>query len=243
MTTKATSHPPPSDQRSAPSHAKLARLPDPPRDPDAMQQISVIAVMLYILKEFFSGREDILVGSEGYLCQNPGTRSRLYVPDIVFAKEVAPGIIVNIQNGYVIDDVGKPPNLVIEVASPSTGRLDYTTKRDGYARLGVGEYWRFDPSGGEYHDRPLAGDLLVDGKYEPIEIHYQPDGVAWGRSEALGLDLYWEEGNPRFYDYERGVFLPDYGEAIRQRDLEMSRRMLAEAEVERLNERLRQLDK
>ena len=34
--------------------------------------------------------------------------------------------IVNIQNGYVLEDVGKPPDLVLEVASPSTGSLGST---------------------------------------------------------------------------------------------------------------------
>ena len=47
-----------------------------------------------------------------------------------------------------VDEVGKPPDLVLEVASESTGRRDYTFKRDGYEKMGVGEYWRFDPSGG-----------------------------------------------------------------------------------------------
>ena len=52
----------------------------------------------------------------------------------------------------------------------TTGRNDYTRKRDDYAAFGVPEYWRFDPSGGEYHDAPLVGDHLVDGVYHPIEV-------------------------------------------------------------------------
>ena len=59
---------------------------------------------------------------------------------------------------------------MLEVASVTTGRNDYTRKRDDYAAFGVPEYWRFDPSGGEYHDAPLAGDHLVDGVYHPIEV-------------------------------------------------------------------------
>ena len=45
-------------------------------------------------------------------------------------------------------------------------------KREDYVALGIGEYWRFDPSGGEFivHDVPLAGDTLVDGEYIPVEI-------------------------------------------------------------------------
>ena len=76
----------------------------------------------------------------------------------------------------MICEVGKPPDLVLEVGSHSTGRRDFTVKREGYAALGIGEYWRFDPSGGEYHDVPLAGDTLIDGEYIPIEIVAESDG-------------------------------------------------------------------
>ena len=38
------------------------------------------------------------------------------------------------RNGYVISEVGKPPDLVLEVGSPFGGRvLDYMVKRDSYA--------------------------------------------------------------------------------------------------------------
>ena len=43
--------------------------------------------------------------------------------------------------------------------------LTIRTSVKDYGRFGVGEYWRFDPSGGEYHDAALAGDRLVDGRY------------------------------------------------------------------------------
>ncbi len=270
MTTRSTVvHPSPSGL-NARRRQKPGGLPDPPRDPDAMQQIPFISVVLYILKEFFADCDDVLVAAEGYLCQEAQTRSNLFVPDCIFARGVDPDTIVNIQNGYAIDDVGKPPDFVLEVASASTGALDYTRKRDGYAELGVVEYWRFDPSGGEYHDQPLAGDFLVEGAYQPTRLHHEPDGSIWGRSAALGLDLYWREGQLRFYDYASGEFLPEYAETKRQRDtameerdMEISRRqiaetraataetraeaeaearMKAEAELERLRERLNLLD-
>ncbi len=282
MTTRTTIHPPPGmatrDASFPPPPVKytwlrgkrLTILPDPPKDPERMEQMPTIAMAFYMIKDFHAGQGDVLVGSEGYLCQSSETYADRYVPDLIFARVDDPDTVVNIQNGYVIDEVGKPPDFVLEVASPSTGRADYTTKRDGYARLGVMEYWRFDPSDGEYHDQPLAGDLLVGGDYHPIETHYEPDGAIWGRSAALELDLYWLDGDLRFYDYERGVFLPEYRELKEQRDSEMAERRLAEdraeaaeargdsemaerrlaearaeaaeAELERLRERMRGLD-
>lgn len=39
-----------------------------------------------------------------------------------------------------------PPDLVVEIASPSTAGYDRREKQDAYARAGVPEYWVVDPS-------------------------------------------------------------------------------------------------
>ena len=93
------------------------------------------------------------------------------------------------QGGYEITRQGNPPELVLEVASRTTGIRDYTIKRRDYEGYGVGEYWRFDPSGGRYHDAALAGDRLVGGRYERIPIETLEDGSLSGYSETLGLYL------------------------------------------------------
>ena len=76
---------------------------------------------------------------------------------------------------------------MLEVASRSTGRVDYTDKRlpSDYERFGILEYWRFDSSGGEYHDAALAGDLLVDGMYRPIAIETLQEGMLRGACTAM----------------------------------------------------------
>lgn len=38
------------------------------------------------------------------------------------------------------------PDLVVEVLSPATRRIDLTTKREAYERSGVAEYWVVDPN-------------------------------------------------------------------------------------------------
>ena len=73
------------------------------------------------------------------------------------------------------------------MASATTGGTDYTAKRRDYEAYGIPEYWRFDPSGGEYHDVALAGDRLVDGVYQPIEIEWLDENRCRGYSEFLGL--------------------------------------------------------
>lgn len=69
------------------------------------------------------------------------------------------------------------------------------------------EYWRFDPSGGDYHDAPLGGDTLVDGEYQSIEIVSESETRHWGYSEVLGLEIWWYEGLLRLRDPETGEFL------------------------------------
>ena len=100
-------------------------------------------------------------------------------------------------NGYVIDEVGKPPDAVIEMAPPTTGLRDYTVKRRIYGDMA--EHWRFDDTGGQYHDEPLAGDILADGEYRREPIRVDPDGTLWGYSPAFALFLVWDDGRLRFY--------------------------------------------
>ena len=60
------------------------------------------------------------------------------------------------------------------------------------------EYWRFDPTGGNFYPVALAGDRLVDGEYRPITIVRVDDKRFWGHSDILNLDLCWEFGE--WYD-------------------------------------------
>ena len=79
--------------------------------------------------------------------RNLRQRQGLRVPDLLVAFGVdRAGIIA--RRGYSIEERGKPPDFVLEIACENTGQDDHTEKRDAYAAFGVPEYWRFDPSGG-----------------------------------------------------------------------------------------------
>ena len=224
MTATTTLTPPPDD-----GYARPATLPDPPKPPDAMQQSPHIFRAYAILDAYFRDRPDVLVGGRGYLCYDTRDRSRWVRMDCVVAFAVDPEAIIA-RNGYVISEVGKPPEFVLEVASESTGRLDYTAKRAVYAEYGVAEYWCFDRSGGQYHDRSLSGDRLVNGRYEPLPLDTGADGVIRGYSPVLGLELHWAAGQLRFYDPAAGDYLPDLAEAMTQLDAEAAARAIAEAQ-------------
>ena len=230
-----------------PRYSDIEPLPDPPRRRD-MRQNEAVWNFFATLKPHFADRGDVMLGGGGYLVFDAGDVGEFY-PDCVFADEVSDPPAVIWRNGYVISEVGKPPDFVLEVASRSTGRRDYTVKREGYARYGVGEYWRFDPTGGEYHDAPLAGDKLnEDGVYEPVEIVIEPDGRHWGYSEALGLELWWVDKTLRFRDPVTGELLPtvtewkEAAEAERERaEVERERADAAEARMAEVEAELRRL--
>ena len=241
-------------------YAQLEPLPDPPRLRD-MQQYTRIAAFDRFLHAYFGQRADVLIAGGGYLRNEAGNDAERLAPDCMVVFGVNPDAIVA-RNGYVISEVGQPPDFVLEVASRSTGRRDYTVKRAAYAGYGVREYWRFDHTGGRYHDAALAGDRLVGGEYEPLPINEEPDGVKWGHSPVLGLDLCWEDGQLRVYDPGAGAYLlpPEElearraaaearaagaeGRAAAERDarrLAEDRAVTAESELQRLQERLRRL--
>ena len=235
---------------------QLSQLPDPPKSPDAMQQLPHVSNAFTILSDYFHDRTDVLVGGEGYLCYDANDLRRAPKPDCIVAFDItiSPASIIE-ANGYTISEVGKPPDFVLEVASESTGRRDYTVKRDIYSAYGVREQWRFDHTGGRYHNSPLAGDRLVNDEYVPIPVVPGPEGILRGYSEVLGLELHWDQGTLRFWNPATELYLPDLTQAkaqrdtavvqrdaaVAQRDIEAEARRAAEARVRQLESELRRL--
>ena len=213
-------------------YSHVEPLPDPPREPDMHQFNSLMSVGNSLLAHF-ADRDDVLISGQGYLRHVGSNDAEIFAPDLVVAFGVVPGAIVA-RNGYVIGEVGKPPDFVLEIASRSTGRRDYTVKRDGYARYGVGEYWRFDHTGGRFHDAALAGDVLVEDVYEPVEITHELDGLIWGHSAVLDLDLCWDEEELRLRNPATGEYLPTPEEQRAAREAAETRLAELEDELRRL---------
>ncbi len=176
--------------------------PDPPEDPDdkmtSFDHLTITGAAHY-LAVHLGKRETTLVAGEHYLALVP-TRSLAGVryPDLLVAFGVDPEAYRR-SNAYVISEQGKAPDFVLEVASPSTGLVDVMEKRVDYARLGIGEYWRFDETG-ESHGTRLAGDRLVGGEYVAAEVEELEDGSLQGYSPVLNLYLRWEGGALVFCD-------------------------------------------
>lgn len=225
--------------------AQLPPLPDPPRKKD-MQQTQNFerpAVMNTLARFLGALRDDsdVLVSGNGYVCASRSQLPHAPYPDMVVAFGVDRAALIN-NNGYEVDRVGKPPDFVLEVALERTGRRDYTTKRGDYARLGIPECWRFDHTGGRFHDAALAGDRLVNGAYQRIEVTPDADGTLRGYSDVLELYLCWDNGRLRFYDWRTQAFLQDPTELEQDRDVERAARLAAEAGRRAAEARVRELE-
>ena len=189
----------------------LTVLPDPPQIPDMTTQLPDFIRVHSVLGDYYRAAPDVLVMGNGYLAADAASVNGSPYPDCIVAFEMPrPNGEVVRANGYVISELGKPPDFVLEIASPSTGRRDYTEKRVQYAALGVPEYWRFDSTGGDYHDAALAGDRLTPaGVYEPIRVEQTAERLYRGYSTVLNLELHWDDGKLRFWNPNTGDYVPD----------------------------------
>lgn len=207
------------------------------------------------LKDYLGEQETTITGCEIPISPSLEYRLDVRIPDLLVSRNANRNLLIE-QNGYAIDSQGKPPEFALEVASPTTGVNDYTVKRSDYERYGVAEYWRFDSSGGEYHDVALAGDRLVDGRYEPIAIEWLDDSSCRGYSEVLGLYLCWEHGELHWFNPAAGDYLQTYeqeaaradAEALRaereaaRAERETARAERAEAELRRLRQQIADIE-
>ena len=94
--------------------------------------------------------------------------------DVVFAEDTAvqPDVVyLSADRVEELDEeriIGVVPDLLVEVSSPATRRLDLIKKRNLYEREGVREYW------------------FVDLEVDRIDVH-RLDGSGWyGQPQTLG---------------------------------------------------------
>ena len=228
--------------RKTPATRSADRFPDfPPRD-DMQNSLHLDQpAHQATLRRHFGSYDTTIVLSEIPVRRIPGQQEGHRIPDLLIAFGVDRAFAVE-QRGYSIRDQGKPPDFVLEVASPSTGREDYTGKRNDYAAFGIPEYWRFDPSGGLHHSVPLAGDRLVEGAYQPVEIQEMGPAHRHGHSDVLGLDLCWEDGRLRWWDPAAQSYLLTFDEERDVRIAEAEARAAAEARADSAEARVRDLE-
>ena len=183
-----------------------------------------------------SARPKALVAADILVYPEKGNNRNSIAPDVL----VALGLGTRKRSSYFVWEEGKPPDWVLEVASPSTKRKDLDDKRCKYAEMGVPEYWLFDPKGDVYPPGTprLQGLKLADGEYRPLKSRLV-DGRRMIRSEVLGLDVRVEDELLRFRDVatgkdvrHRGEIEADEERAQAQARQETAQRKIAEARAQ-----------
>ncbi|WP_211326551.1 Uma2 family endonuclease [Paenibacillus flagellatus] len=100
-----------------------------------------------------------------------------YIENIaIFPRQEGTGIIKRHR-------IEGPPDLVVEILSPSTSRNDKVCKKRNYERFGVPEYWvvdpvhrfidQFDAEDGKYalYGTYSAGGLLNSPRFSCMNVH------------------------------------------------------------------------
>jgi Uma2 family endonuclease len=183
----------------------------------------VMADLIAALEQHFLDDPLAWAGGNFLLYYEKGNPRASVSPDVVLVR----GIEKWDRPLYKLWEEGRPPDFVIEVTSSSTRREDLATKKDLYERLGVSEYFLFDPTG-DYLNPRLQGYRLEQGRY--IRLAQDPDGSLPSRITDLSLR---PEGlNLRLIDARTGEKLLWIAEETAARQAAERRAEKAERKVE-----------
>lgn len=161
---------------------------DPTRD---YLVYSVEALNLY-----FQNRPDVYVSGNLFVYYERGVPDAVVSPDVF----VIFGVEKKKRRTYKAWEEGnKLPSFVLEVTSKTTRGNDEQDKPQKYLRMGVSEYFQYDPTG-DYLNPPLKGSRLVENRYEPIPLTTLSDGSLSLYSQSLGLELRVTNGELRYYE-------------------------------------------
>jgi Uma2 family endonuclease len=162
---------------------------------ESFDHLYAIFLILEVLKQYLEGRRATVLGDQFLYYEEDQPESRI-APDVMVIFDVEPGG----RDSYKIWEEGAVPKVVFEITSPSTKNEDKKRKKNLYEKIGIEEYWLFDPKG-QWIKTQLLGYRLKDGVYEEIKD---------SRSEPLKLELKVEGKLIGFYREDTGekLFVP-----------------------------------
>ena len=156
--------------------------------PESAPHDLVCVQAVSVLRQHFSTRSDVFAAAGVNVYYTEGTRSAFVAPDVMVVTGVPKARLAK-SNSYRTFQHGGELLFVLEVASPKTVDTDQGDKRVTYATIGVAEYWRVDPTGGDIVNEILQGERLTDGRWTPITVTVNDTGTWRGHSQSLDLDI------------------------------------------------------
>ena len=159
--------------------------------------LDVTIDLIQALRRRYREDPEVYVVGDMFLYYVQGDPRSVVSPDVFLVRGVPK---TPRRRVYKLWEEGEAPSLVIEVTSDSTADEDTHKKKAIYERLGVEEYFLFDPLG-DYLKPSLQGYRLTGGRYQRIPA--EPDGSL--RSLVTGLILRPEaDSRLRLVDAETG---------------------------------------
>ena len=205
---------------------------EPMAESDAARDYLVYGVEA--LKLYFQDRQDVYVSGNLWLCYKQNVPSAAVCPDVF----VIFGVENRKRQSYKVwEENGKTPDFVLEVTSKKTHSQDEEEKPDIYAKMGVREYFQYDPTG-DYLKPQLKGRRKGRSGYKIIIPHRLGDGTLVLRSVVLALEMrLLPDGQLRFFDPETGEYLRTHSEEREQADREREQALRERERADREKER------
>lgn len=180
-----------------------------------------LALLVACLERLWQGQKDFFIGANLtiYFSREQLKNRDFRGPDFFLMKQTEK----RPRRSWVVwEEGGKYPDIIIELLSPDTARVDRTLKKALYQdRFRTPEYFWFSPDTLEFNGYRLVGQRYVD---------ITPNANGWLWSEVLNLFLGVQDGVLRYFQ-PSGEIVPTPEEAASQ----------AEAKATQLAEQLRAL--
>ena len=158
-----------------------------------------------MLRDFFAKNPQVYVAGEMNFYYEQGNPKAVKMLDVFVVK----GVLKHKRWFFKRWEEQAVPNTIFEIISKPLNQTDLSTKFGLYDRLGIREYFLFDPLGDHIKPR-LRGYSLVEGRYQPLSP--SPQGSLL--SLELGLILFPEGDVLRLIDISTGELLPTSLEAL-----------------------------
>ena len=204
--------------------------------PAHLLQARAVLNSRFALQQHFDQVDNVVLEGDMFLYYEEGNPAASIAPDIFVVLDHDLGD----RPVYKLWEEGKPPDFALEVISPTSQIRNEVEKRALYERLGIGEYFLFQPDARK-RGRRLVGYRLWGASYQEV-----PAGVGEGlRSSALGVSLRVEGANLRLSSLESGqdyVWTEEHSRKFEAQAEELRQAKARVAELEALLEQNKRQD-
>lgn len=188
-----------------------------------------ILILLQCLEWLWQERNDYFAAANLTIYYSPNQKKSEYFRGPDFFVVLGTERRLDRKSWVVWGEGGKYPDVIVEILSPSTAKIDRGEKKQIYQDIfRTPDYFWFDPETLE-----LQGFRLMEGQYQAIE----PTDRGWLWSDLLGLFLGIYQQQLRYFNRE-GELIPTPAEVAKQ---ERQEKVLALQQIEQLKSLLREL--